>query len=305
MKLLFTDLAKKHLTPERIQEFNNWIENANKAEESRSLRSKDNQYDKAEELITFYTFAPLELREDRREVVQQILALGGIKEHVEEPLALAFEKQLEPPKSYLEWLARKQSEHPIRYVREQGREHARAGKPLETNTHVDVVLEAKNLLILVEVKFTSDISYQTTFNAHRNQLARTVDAGISRLKKDQRLVVLLCSPSEFYRKKSRLYYYKLQEYTDFSKIKDDIVWRELPDIQKHLLSVAWVPLEKAIEAVYSFLKTQYSLAINKVRGVKNVASYVLYNMRCLVLNREAAENLRRPDKAISPTYFNT
>jgi hypothetical protein len=60
-----------------------------------------------------------------------------------------------------------------------------------------------------------------------------------------------------------------------------------------------------IEAVYSFLKTQYSLAINKVRGVTNVASYALYSLLCLVLNREAAENIRRPDKAVSPTYFNT
>jgi len=60
-----------------------------------------------------------------------------------------------------------------------------------------------------------------------------------------------------------------------------------------------------IEAVYSFLKTQYSLAVNKVRGLKNVASYALYSILCLVLNREAAENIKRPDKAVSPTYFNT
>ena len=60
-----------------------------------------------------------------------------------------------------------------------------------------------------------------------------------------------------------------------------------------------------IEAVYSFLKTQYSLTINKVRGIKNVASYALYSILCLVLNREAAENIGRPDKAVSPTYFNT
>jgi transposase len=60
-----------------------------------------------------------------------------------------------------------------------------------------------------------------------------------------------------------------------------------------------------IEAVYSFLKTQYSLAINKVRGIRNVASYALYSLLCLVLSREAAENVRRPDKAVSPTYFNT
>jgi hypothetical protein len=61
----------------------------------------------------------------------------------------------------------------------------------------------------------------------------------------------------------------------------------------------------SIEAVYSFLKTQCSLAINKVRCLRNVACYALFSMLCLVLNREAAENLRRTDKAVSPTYFNT
>jgi len=61
----------------------------------------------------------------------------------------------------------------------------------------------------------------------------------------------------------------------------------------------------AIEAVNSFLKTQYGMAVNKVRGLKQVASYALFSILCLVLNREAAENIRRPDKAVSPTYFNT
>jgi hypothetical protein len=59
-----------------------------------------------------------------------------------------------------------------------------------------------------------------------------------------------------------------------------------------------------IEAVYSFLKTQYSLTMNKVRGLGNVASYALFSILCLVLNREAAENIGRHDKAVSPTYFN-
>ena len=60
-----------------------------------------------------------------------------------------------------------------------------------------------------------------------------------------------------------------------------------------------------LEAVYRFLKTPYRLVINKLRGLRNVASYALDSIRCLVLNREAAENLSRPDKAVSPTYFNT
>jgi hypothetical protein len=61
----------------------------------------------------------------------------------------------------------------------------------------------------------------------------------------------------------------------------------------------------AVEAVFSFLKTQCSLALNKVRGLKNVAVYALYSILSLVLTREVAENIGRSDKAVSPTYFNT
>lgn len=60
-----------------------------------------------------------------------------------------------------------------------------------------------------------------------------------------------------------------------------------------------------IEAAYAFLKTQYSMTVNKVRGLEKVAVYALYSLLCHVLNREAAENMGRPDKAISPTFFNT
>jgi hypothetical protein len=60
-----------------------------------------------------------------------------------------------------------------------------------------------------------------------------------------------------------------------------------------------------IEAVYSFLKTQYSMAITKVRGLGSVASYALFSILCLVVNREAAQNIGRADKAVSPTFFNT
>ena len=60
-----------------------------------------------------------------------------------------------------------------------------------------------------------------------------------------------------------------------------------------------------IEAVNSFLKTQYGMVVNKVRGLRQVASYALFSILCLVLNRETAEKIGRFDKAVSPTYFNT
>ena len=60
-----------------------------------------------------------------------------------------------------------------------------------------------------------------------------------------------------------------------------------------------------VEAAYAFLKTQYGMAVNKVRGLGRVAVYALYSVLCHVLTREAAENMGRPDKAVSPTFFNT
>jgi len=57
-----------------------------------------------------------------------------------------------------------------------------------------------------------------------------------------------------------------------------------------------------MEATYSFLKTQYNLAIHKIRGLGNIASFALFRILCLVLNREAAENTGRSVKSVSPTY---
>jgi hypothetical protein len=61
----------------------------------------------------------------------------------------------------------------------------------------------------------------------------------------------------------------------------------------------------AVEAAYAFLKTQYGMRVNKVRGLGRVAVYALYSVLCHVLTREAAENMGWPDKAVSPTFFNT
>ena len=60
----------------------------------------------------------------------------------------------------------------------------------------------------------------------------------------------------------------------------------------------------AVEALFAYVKNQYGLTVNRVRGLANVSVYALLSLLCIVLNREAAENLGRPDKALSPTFFN-
>ena len=59
-----------------------------------------------------------------------------------------------------------------------------------------------------------------------------------------------------------------------------------------------------VESVFSYLKTQYGLTVNNVRRLSNVSVYALLSLLCHVLVREAAECLGRPEKAVSPTFFN-
>lgn len=251
MRLLFEDLAKKHFhdRPDRFQKLKGWVEEANKT--SDKLDKKANQYYKAEELITFYTFAPLDLRSDQQELVNEILRLAGVNENVQSVKRISFEKLVQPPTAYLSWIENEVRNHPIKYVREQAKDHNKRKKALETATHVDAVIETDNFVIFVEMKFTSDISVQTTFNPYRNQLARLIDVGISvAMKKDKKLVLLLCTPSIFFVTKSRLYSYKITEYSDYEEIKRDIGWREQHEIEKFVLAVAWIPLESLIEIMH-------------------------------------------------------
>jgi len=60
----------------------------------------------------------------------------------------------------------------------------------------------------------------------------------------------------------------------------------------------------AVEASFAFMKAQFGLTVNRVRGLLSVSVYVLLSVLCCVLNREAAENIGRPEKVLSPTFFN-
>jgi hypothetical protein len=59
-----------------------------------------------------------------------------------------------------------------------------------------------------------------------------------------------------------------------------------------------------VESVFSWLKDQFGLRVINVRRIGCVSVYALLSLLCLVLVREAAECLGRPEKAVSPTFFN-
>ena len=60
----------------------------------------------------------------------------------------------------------------------------------------------------------------------------------------------------------------------------------------------------AVEAFFAYLRNHFGLNVVKVRGLVDVSVYALLSVLCIVLNREAAERMGRPDKALSPTFFN-
>ena len=127
LSLLFEELAEKHFkfNEARIQKYRTWVTNANKARTEGLMDSKLNQYDKAEELITFYTFAPLELREDKKEAIENILKLADVNKQLDGSVSLGFEQQFNPPTGFLKWLNNEVSRHPINYIRKQGKEHVK------------------------------------------------------------------------------------------------------------------------------------------------------------------------------------
>jgi hypothetical protein len=173
--------------------------------------------------------------------------VSAYEESVEE---VALERQFNPPKKYLRWLKTQCGNHPIRYVREQARLH-KENQRLEGDTHADAFIQTDELLIFFEIKFTSDISYETTFNPMRNQLARLVDVGLEVNKETgKEVLVILSTPKDLFESRSRLYYYKIKEYEDPKSIHHDLPWRNIDEIRDNLLRVTWIPLEDLIDELY-------------------------------------------------------
>ena len=254
MRLLFKEAIKTCFNPpeDRLNKLNAWVENSNSARNpaNPNFELYPNQYDKAEELITFYTFAPLVVSLNRVGLVNRILSLAKVSAYEENVVDVALERQCKSPKGYLKWIKEEVKNHPVKYIRDQANAH-KPNQRLESNTHVDAFIETDKLLIFFEIKFTSDIACDTTFNPSRNQLARLIDVGLEVNEHNgKKVLVILSTPRRFFEKKSRLYYYKIVEYTDPAKIKEDVEWRSLSTVRDNVLAVRWIALEDLIDVLY-------------------------------------------------------
>jgi hypothetical protein len=107
MRLLFEEAIPMCFKPpeERLKKLNTWVQNANIARNltKPNLEAFQNQYDKAEELITFYTFAPLALSQDRVSLINHVLSLAKVKASTSSVVDLALEpRSMKHPEVYVD-----------------------------------------------------------------------------------------------------------------------------------------------------------------------------------------------------------
>jgi len=119
-----------------------------------------------------------------------------------------------------------------------------------------------------EMKWYSDISYNVSYDQHRNQLIRVIENALcfqNRGKYAEKIHVVLVTPKIFQQAstKSRLYQYKYAEYiSDPSRIKADldvcrldqnerVDWNYPSDIQDRIskLSLGWISYQALFESV--------------------------------------------------------
>ena len=153
----------------------------------------------------------------------------------------------------------------------------------EGETHLDLALgtiarrngtesgiELENVesswICFCEMKWYSDISYNVSYDQHRNQLVRVVENALcfqNRGKFAEKIHVVLVTPKIFRQAstQSRLYQYKYSEYySDPSRIKGDldvcqldindrVDWNYPSDIQDRIsrLSLGWISYEALFE----------------------------------------------------------
>lgn len=169
------------------------------------------------------------------------------------PLHLFFEVGLPSPPSYKRWLGENLTQrqivpHVLDAAYRRGTDDVRKG--LEGPTQVDaILLNADNgFAVLFEAKVLSDISYQVSFDAMRNQIARTIDVMLEpnanlpeplSLRQPGRTLLAMLTPEMFRQyPHSRLYGWLVDEY----RSNPEALARDIP----HRQSVDWSEVARRI-----------------------------------------------------------
>lgn len=178
-----------------------------------------------------------------------ISGLSSWSECLKGDLRLYFEVCLPSPQSYVKWLRSNLNRRQmIPYVLDAAKRGN--SRTLEGPTHVDAMfLNVTNgFAWLIEAKVLSDVSYQTSFDNSRNQIARNIDvmldntsqpgAGLEKRNPERSLFGLL-TPAQFKDlSHTRLYGWLMREYSS----KPEVLAQEL----SHRTGTDWPLLSRRI-----------------------------------------------------------
>ncbi|WP_139891390.1 hypothetical protein [Bacillus sp. D386] len=199
------------------------------------------QSDKDETIITLYTFAALQKGGNNgwKDILTKCYPSESWNIN---NTKLLLERAISPSKNMQNRLRSRALSNPVRYIREQ----CNSEKLVEGKTNFDALLEINNdKKIFFECKYTSDISYQTTYITDRNQIARCIEVGLEAV--GYNFYFVLVTPKR-YREfpGNRLYYFKMRQYqTDPMVLANDIPtisnWchEELVNLMKRISWITW------------------------------------------------------------------
>lgn len=189
---------------------------------------REPQYDKSEQVITYYLLAALSLATENFLDTSKLRSLfsrgfscstsvNTIVTHLGKFgwKGFAYEALICPTDSIRQAIQKNVPTIPIPYLQEIAQK--KANIRFESPTHLDVFVGNQTPLVKgegdvgfgLEAKFTSDIDSHTTYSTHRNQLIRNIEVGHCRFEK---FFFTLITPRIYRERKSRFYVYKAEEY---------------------------------------------------------------------------------------------
>jgi len=231
---------------------------------------RERQYDKSEQVITYYLLAALSLATDQFRDAEKLRTLfargfssaGSVEEiigHLGKHgwAGLRYEALICPTEDHRKAIQGNVASIPISYLRDITQN--KLGVRFESPTHLDAFVGDPLPLIKgggdvglgFEAKFTSDIDSHTTYSPHRNQIIRNIEVGHGRFAK---FFFILITPRVFLERRSRFYVYKMEEYRSAKGV--EALRRDSLIAQSHDIAIGWqkrigfLAWEDIVEIVY-------------------------------------------------------
>lgn len=104
--------------------------------------------------------------------------IGQKKNDNQSGLQLFFEVNIQPPDSLLQWMVEQgETFHPVPYMQNAFRHNQETNHKLEGSSQIDAIFMNRRtgFILMIEAKYLSDCSVDTSFHPYRNQIIRNLD----------------------------------------------------------------------------------------------------------------------------------